>query len=669
MEALKKISLISLFLCSLLNANVVGKASNSSIEILTNDVIKISEKNYLIGVKFEFDPGWHTYWINPGDSGEKALFDWNLPKGYSISAPKWPTPKVIPYPPLMTYGYENEVIILFNLSKESQSDSNDKIILNSEWLACADICLPQEGSSSIDLDEIINSPLNSNSQILKVKESLPSKFPLKILTAIENDKILLRSEITDELKNTEIYFFPYNQNLITHTAIQNSTFNGNAFTHSVERNKNNDFLSEVKGVISFTKGEEIKSFYFSSNTLLTSSNLSVLNLIIALISALIGGLLLNLMPCVFPVISLKIFNFIEISKNKKEVLFHGLSFSTGSIFTFVSIGILIMFLKILGNEIGWGFQLQSPLFVAILIYLFVILFFNFLGFFNIPNLFSSLGINFKESNSYKNSFGTGVLAVAVATPCTAPFMGSALGLALTQPNIFSILIFLFLGLGFSLPYLLISLYPRILDLMPKPGNWMETFRKIMAVPIFLTILWLVWILSNQVMLRDLFYVFIGISVMTILCFLKQITVFFKLSLKYFNTIFASIFLFSIYLLPFNYEKMNSLQYELSLDEIERLSQLSPLFINFTADWCITCKVNEQIALNSTYFDSIIESKGINYLKIDWTNKDTNINKLIEYYGRSGIPLYVYYPYEEYGPVLLPEILNQSILENYLEFNY
>ena len=205
--------------------------------------------------------------------------------------------------------------------------------------------------------------------------------------------------------------------------------------------------------------------------------------------------------------------------------------------------------------------------------------------------------------------------------------------------------------------------------MPKPGDWMETFRKIMAVPIFLTILWLVWILSNQVMLKDLLYVFIGISFITILCFLKEITRFFRLSLKYFKPVFASLFLLSIYLLPLNLEKMNSIQSEISLDEIEKLSQLGPLFINFTADWCITCKVNEQIALNSDYFESIIESKGINYLKIDWTNKDININKLIESYGRSGIPLYVYYPYEEYGPVLLPEILNQSILENYLEFNY
>ena len=291
MEVLKKIFLLSLLFCSLLNANAVGTASNSSVEILTQDVVKISENNYLVGVKYKFDPGWHTYWINP--------------------------------------------------------DTNDEIVLHSEWLACADICLPQEGSSSVNLEEIINSTNNSDSEILKVKESLPSKFPSKVLTTIDDDKILLKGQINDELKNSNIYFFPYNQNLITHTASQNSTFDVNSFTHSVERNKNNDFLSEIKGVISFTKGGEIKSFYFSSNTLSTSSSLSILNLTIALISAFIGGLLLNLMPCVFPVISLKIFNFIEISNNKKEVLFHGLSFSIGSILTFVSIGILILILKIL----------------------------------------------------------------------------------------------------------------------------------------------------------------------------------------------------------------------------------------------------------------------------------------------------------------------------------
>ena len=661
--------LLALLFSYSIQAENFDSASNSSIEILSNEVIKISEDEYLLGVKFKFDQGWHTYWINPGDSGERAKFEWKLPEGYKISNPRWPAPTTIPYPPLMTYGYENEVIILFNLYKELGSVADGEIALNSEWLACADICLPQSGSAKINLNKVLFLNLQSESKILKEKNNLPKKYPYLISASVENDEIHLSGQMNENFKDSEIYFFPFDQNLINHTAIQNSKITENSFSHRVLKSDQNIQLSEIKGVISFKLNNEINSFYFSSNNLSSDNKFSSLNLMIALFSSFIGGLLLNLMPCVFPVISLKIFNFIEIANSKREVMFHGVSFSIGSIVTFISIGLVILILKIFGEEIGWGFQLQSPIFVALLIYLFALLFLNFIGFFNIPNFLGKFGTNTSNKNSYKSSFGTGVLAVAVATPCTAPFMGSALGLALTQPNFFSILIFLFLGIGFAAPYLIISLFPQTLSYLPKPGNWMETFRKIMAIPIFLTILWLIWILSNQISFQNLMSVLLGVSLILMLCFIKKIITFLQLSSKFNNPVFVILLFFSFYLLPFNSGIDNMSKSDISLKKIESLSKKGPLFINFTADWCITCKVNEQIALSGENFKSIIENQNINYLKIDWTNKDPNINKLIETYGRSGIPLYVFYPYEEYGPIILPEVLNKSILENYLEESY
>ena len=653
----KTFFLVTLLFSYLIQAENLGSDSNSSVEILSKEIVKISDDEYLIGVKFKFDQGWHTYWINPGDSGEKAKFDWNLPEGYKISNPKWPAPSTIPYPPLMTYGYENEVIILFSLYKEIGSVKKGEITLNSEWLACADICLPQSGTTKINLNEIVLSNFKTESKILKVKNNLPKKYPYLISASLKDNELNLSGQMNEKFKDSEIYFFPYDQNLISHTAIQNSEIGKNSFTHKVLRSNQKILSPNIKGVISFKSDDEINSFYFSSNNVSSENKFSSLNLLIALFSAFIGGLLLNLMPCVFPVISLKIFNFIEIANNKREVLFHGMSFSIGSIVTFISIGLIILILKIFGEEIGWGFQLQSPIFVSLLIYLFALLFLNFIGLFKIPNFFGKFGTKTSDTNSYKSSFGTGVLAVAVATPCTAPFMGSALGLALTQPNFFSILIFLFLGIGFSLPYLIISLFPGTLSYLPKPGNWMETFRQIMAIPIFLTILWLIWILSNQ------------ISFILLLCFIKEIVTFLKVSSKFNIPTSAILLIFSLYLLPFNSEIDNLSKSDISLEKIENLSKKGPLFINFTADWCITCKVNEQIALSGNDFKSMIAGQNINYLKIDWTNKDPNVNKLIETYGRSGIPLYVFYPYEEYGPVILPEVLNKSILEKYLRENY
>ena len=665
----KTFFLVTLLFSYLIQAENLGSDSNSSVEILSKEIVKISDDEYLIGVKFKFDQGWHTYWINPGDSGEKAKFDWNLPEGYKISNPKWPAPSTIPYPPLMTYGYENEVIILFSLYKEIGSVKKGEITLNSEWLACADICLPQSGTTKINLNEIVLSNFKTESKILKVKNNLPKKYPYLISASLKDNELNLSGQMNEKFKDSEIYFFPYDQNLISHTAIQNSEIGKNSFTHKVLRSNQKILSPNIKGVISFKSDDEINSFYFSSNNVSSENKFSSLNLLIALFSAFIGGLLLNLMPCVFPVISLKIFNFIEIANNKREVLFHGMSFSIGSIVTFISIGLIILILKIFGEEIGWGFQLQSPIFVSLLIYLFALLFLNFIGLFKIPNFFGKFGTKTSDTNSYKSSFGTGVLAVAVATPCTAPFMGSALGLALTQPNFFSILIFLFLGIGFSLPYLIISLFPGTLSYLPKPGNWMETFRQIMAIPIFLTILWLIWILSNQISFINLMSVMLGVSFILLLCFIKEIVTFLKVSSKFNIPTSAILLIFSLYLLPFNSEIDNLSKSDISLEKIENLSKKGPLFINFTADWCITCKVNEQIALSGNDFKSMIAGQNINYLKIDWTNKDPNVNKLIETYGRSGIPLYVFYPYEEYGPVILPEILNKSILEKYLRENY
>ena len=665
----KTFFLVTLLFSYLIQAENLGSDSNSSVEILSKEIVKISDDEYLIGVKFKFDQGWHTYWINPGDSGEKAKFDWNLPEGYKISNPKWPAPSTIPYPPLMTYGYENEVIILFSLYKEIGSVKKGEITLNSEWLACADICLPQSGTTKINLNEIVLSNFKTESKILKVKNNLPKKYPYLISTSLKDNELNLSGQMNEKFKDSEIYFFPYDQNLISHTAIQNSEIGKNSFTHKVLRSSQKILSPNIKGVISFKSDDEINSFYFSSNNVSSENKFSSLNLLIALFSAFIGGLLLNLMPCVFPVISLKIFNFIEIANNKREVLFHGMSFSIGSIVTFISIGLIILILKIFGEEIGWGFQLQSPIFVSLLIYLFALLFLNFIGLFKIPNFFGKFGTKTSDTNSYKSSFGTGVLAVAVATPCTAPFMGSALGLALTQPNFFSILIFLFLGIGFSLPYLIISLFPGTLSYLPKPGNWMETFRQIMAIPIFLTILWLIWILSNQISFINLMSVMLGVSFILLLCFIKEIVTFLKVSSKFNIPTSAILLIFSLYLLPFNSEIDNLSKSDISLEKIENLSKKGPLFINFTADWCITCKVNEQIALSGNDFKSMIAGQNINYLKIDWTNKDPNVNKLIETYGRSGIPLYVFYPYEEYGPVILPEVLNKSILEKYLKESY
>ena len=386
---------------------------------------------------------------------------------------------------------------------------------------------------------------------------------------------------------------------------------------------------------------------------------------LAIVFSLIGGLLLNLMPCVFPVISLKILNFVEHSENKTQVTFHGLSFSFGAILMFVLIGLSVVALKMSGIDVGWGYQLQSPLIVSLLIFLFIFLSGFFLLNVNFLNSLSNVGNFGLQNSSYLNSLGTGFLAVIVATPCTAPFMGSALGFAILQPGIYSFLIFLFLGIGFTLPYLLLSAFPKMLSVLPKPGLWMETFKQFMAFPMILTALWLIWVLSSQISSFQLVLVLGGVVLIIFFYWINQLDIK-TLSVKRFRyflyLLIAGLIFFT---LPFeDYSKKNSIG-TFSEEIISKKLSQGPVFLNFTADWCITCKVNERIALKKESVSELFNEKNISYIEIDWTNKNDEIAKKLASFGRSSIPLYVYYASENAEPILLPEILTENIIKDYL----
>ena len=283
--------------------------------------------------------------------------------------------------------------------------------------------------------------------------------------------------------------------------------------------------------------------------------------------------------------------------------------------------------------------------------------------------FTRLGNLMTASNGYSSSFGTGFLAVLVATPCTAPFMGSAIGFALIQPSIYSFLIFLSLGLGFCFPYLILSFQPNLLKFLPKPGQWMESFKKFMAIPMSLTAIWLLWVLSNQVSENDLLKVVLGIAIILTLIGLNSSNNLISSNSKFnLPLIFISL-LGILYLLPMRDPDLSSTKSNFSVTELNKKIEEGPVFLNFTADWCITCKVNEKVALNGEAFNNLIDSKNISYLKADWTNRNDEIFNLLESYGRSGIPLYVFYPSKNKKPIILPEVLTEKLVIEYLNEEY
>ena len=641
-------------------------ASNSSLELFTQNKTISDEKEIYLLAKFSLQKDWHTYWINPGDSGEAATFEWDLPDGFQVTGPFWPEPEVIPYPPLTTYGYTDNLNLLFKISIPNDAREINTITVNSKWLVCADVCIPQEGKAKVSIQKSISSEFSNESGLInKAILNLPEKIETPILAIVENNNLVLKSNLIKSV-NSNIYFFPFREGVIDYSKKQKILEKDNSYSLRIPLMANKTNISLLKGGILKTnsKAYEIKvssAGQYSS----ISGEPQFISIGLAIVFSLIGGLLLNLMPCVFPVISLKILNFVEHSENKTQVTFHGLSFSFGAILMFVLIGLSVVALKMSGIDVGWGYQLQSPLIVSLLIFLFIFLSGFFLLNVNFLNSLSNVGNFGLQNSSYLNSLGTGFLAVIVATPCTAPFMGSALGFAILQPGIYSFLIFLFLGIGFTLPYLLLSAFPKMLSALPKPGLWMETFKQFMAFPMILTALWLIWVLSSQISSFQLVLVLGGVVLIIFFYWINQLDIK-TLSVKrfryFFYVLIAGLIFFTLPLE--DYSKKNIIGNFSEEIISEKLSQ-GPVFLNFTADWCITCKVNERIALKRESISALFDEKNISYIEIDWTNKNDEIAKKLASFGRSSIPLYVYYSSENAEPIILPEILTENIIKDYL----
>ena len=606
-----------------------------------------------IGLKVSMDKGWHTYWRNPGDSGGPIVIDWDLPKGFSVSDIKWPLPEKIEYPPLMTYGYEDFVIYPMVLSVPADY-SDDYFEMTADILICADVCIPESGKISSNLLDI-----ESDSLIYEWLESIPSKS-LPISTSLNDNNLEISFTFEKEIK--EIYFFPDENNSIDYSSKQNFYKKDDDYFLSIKLF--NDEFQNVSGVLDIDG-----TGYNVSNGTFEDFNEEGLSLITALIFALIGGLILNLMPCVFPVISLKVLSFVSMGgSSPRKIRNHALVFTVGVIASFMLIALTIVLLKQAGNFVGWGFQLQSPLIVGLLSLVMVFISLVLITDNSFGESLTKLGNIGGSENGYYSSFLTGVLAVVVASPCTAPFMGAALGYALIQPSGETVPIFLSLSLGFSLPYLLLAANPKLIDFLPKPGDWMVTLKEFFAFPMLATALWLLWVFSLQVNQILVIFLLIGWLLLALNFWI------FQKDYKTINkVIFLGISIFSmIYFLPetedIETEKNTIIGsatewYEGIEDDLRDKNQ--PYFINFTAAWCITCQSNEITAFSKDGFKSLLEEKNIEYIKADWTNRNDAITRSLKKYGRSGVPFYVYWEPGFENPKILPAILTDQIIKNNL----
>ena len=622
-----------------------AKTDHAEITIVGNTNI-ISEPGVIqLGYKFVFTPGWHTYWINPGDSGGPPIFEFNSPSGWDINENVWPGPQKIIYPPLMTFGYVDEVIFPFELNLKNLNDQDTEI--TTKFLVCDDICVPEEATLLLSLKNGILNIDEKPEELKKWLNRVPIRAPPEmVLSSNENNFTLEYASL-----NSNSYFFPFDDSVMDYSDEQN--FSNNKLNFEVF----DDFNKSLKGVVNI--GQNYYEVEQLSQTA-TADTITGISLLTAIIFAFLGGLILNLMPCVLPVIALKGLSLVKSSaESNSSVTLNASAYVVGVIATFMTIAAILVSLKNAGEMIGWGYQLQSPFIVTIL----SILIFG-IGIYLITDLSvgGSLGKLEKHTDGSgpMNSFLTGTLAVVVASPCTAPFMGAALGFALIQPDIFSYLVFLFLALGFALPYFLIALFPSLIDFLPKPGKWMKSLKQLFGFMMFAAAIWLLWVLANQVDANSILFVLIGWFLLAFASWLVITRIKFAV---YVSGIIGILWVYQ--LSEWNFKDVEVMNDSESISwSIEKENELrsneQAYFINFTAAWCITCKVNEAVAFSDEVFKKF-EEKNITYLKADWTNRNSEIAGQIEKYNRSGIPLYIYWNKTLDEPMVLNEILTENYL--------
>ena len=468
----------SLLFCTLAYSNPV-ETGHARASLITN-LQDSQQESFYVGVRLEMQEGWHTYWENPGDSGSPFDAQWNVDQGIIVENVEWPTPVTIPYPPLMTFGYEGDVVFPFKVFRAIDSNLS-KINLEFDFLICADICIPEKASLSLDLSTAL-----PDSLVDEAVKSLPADF-IQTQSVVEGDHLKIKFKSSQPVSNA--YLFPREDNLFAYTPTQKWN-RLSEDTYEIAVPILNDEVGSFSGILRINdEGFQVKEELESAPSM---------SLWQAILFALIGGLILNLMPCVFPVISLKVLSFVSMGGNDNtKIRNHALSFVGGVMSTFLSIAAALIIIRSTGSMIGWGYQLQSPIVVGILTLIMLGIGLILLTNINFAAGLTTLGSSVQSRNDYSGSFFTGVLAVVVASPCTAPFMGAAIGYALLQPSFATLPIFIALGLGFAGPYLLLALRPDWISALPKPGAWMETLKQFFAFPMIATALWLMWVFMVQ----------------------------------------------------------------------------------------------------------------------------------------------------------------------------
>jgi thiol:disulfide interchange protein len=567
----------------LLGAALVVSAPHVQAELVAEHVALTPGSNW-VALRLAPEPGWHTYWREPGDTGLPTTIAWTLPQGFAAGAIQWPQPETFRLGEETTYGYSRETLHLVQVDVPAAAAGRDATLAAlATWLVCNDTCIPGKAQLELRLP-------------VRNAQAAPSGW-------------------------------------------------AQAFIETRSR------LPQPGGVPSPETLPALDS---------RDAPAAAPSLWLALGFALLGGLILNLMPCVFPVLSIKAVSIMEArGAEHAHQRGHALAYTAGVVLSCLAAAGAMLTLRAMGEALGWGFQLQSPVFVAVIAYLLFALGLSMSGVVHFGTAIMGVGQSLTVRGGYAGSFFTGVLAVVVASPCTAPFMGSALGYALVQPIPIALAVFVALGLGLALPFLLIGFVPGLARLLPRPGHWMETFKQAMAFPLYLTVVWLVWVLARQAGVDAVAVVLSGLVMIAAASWLMHRHGLVSRGVRYAALAVAIALLFLPALGTAPAPAATAAAYsDARLAELR--AQGHPVFVNLTADWCLTCKFNERATLETAVVRAALERRGVVSLKGDWTRADPAITRVLERFHRAGVPLYLLYaPSGE--PIVLPQILTPAAM--------
>jgi len=638
-------------------------------------------------------PGWHTYWRNPGDSGQAPSLAWELPQGVVVGEPHWPAPHRLPVGPLVNFGYSDETALLYDVTVPAGWPAGQPLALaaDAEILVCAEICIPVSGRVALNVaTAAVTEKDPANAALFaetRAEQPLPAPWPVRANAANGRFSLQLDGPQGDFSAVTGAYVFADAWGVLDHPAAQRIGIGGDGL--SVHASLGEAGAGKMfSGVVTLYQGDgPARSFRIddapvgtavatamSGGVGETKASAGVARLIVL---ALAGGLLLNLMPCVFPVLAMKALGLArQADAAASKRLIHGLAYCAGVVASFLALAGVLVALRASGDAVGWGFQLQEPLVVGVLAYVCAAVGLNLSGVFEIGGRLAGVGGAWVRGDGHASSFATGVLAAVVAAPCTAPFMATAIGGALLLPPLGALSIFAALGLGLALPYLAVSAVPGLARRLPKPGPWMVRFKQFLAFPMYATAAWLIWVLSLQAGADAAFLATLGLIALGLGVWVWAQPAASGAVLRGMRAALIVVALggaagllgwASVQPGAEPDRRADSPIAERYTDA--RLAQYRDagrtVFVNMTAAWCITCKVNERVALSGSGFEQLLARHDVAYLQGDWTNRDPEITRFLERFGRAGVPLYVVFPAGGGEPRVLPQILKPDAVGDVL----